>query len=177
MKFICQPEERTAGTVYLFRILWLDKELLEKLCYLAFFIYWFVVRRNRCLTDSCSYIFNWAWWLLKFAWMLFSIFTHTSVEGCLPAISLTTPWGRKELWGIHISFSFPSLCFKEHACKIPTETLHAGPAEAVHKHCCVLLASSYDSGDTQLGRGWGLTMGWTLTLTGRTPWVASGSVF
>lgn len=173
MKFICQPEECIAGAIYLHRILWLDKEVLEKLCYLAFFIYWFVVGRNRCLTDSCGYIFNWAWWLLKFGWMLFNIFTHTSAACCLPAISLTTPWGREELWTIHISF--PSMCFKEHACKIPTETLHAGPAEAVHTLFCVLLASSYDS--SVVISSWGedailLWVGYCRTL-----WVAAGSVF
>lgn len=112
MKFMWRPEECTAGAVYLCRILWLDKKLLEKLCYLAFLIYWFAVRRNRCLSDSCGYIFNWAWRLLKFGWMLFNIFKHTSVEGCLHATSLTTPRGGEELWGTHRNVSpspFPPL--------------------------------------------------------------------
>lgn len=112
MKFIWWPEECTAAAVYLSRILWLDKELLKKLCYLAFLIYSFAVRRNRCLTDSCGYIFNWASQLLKFGWTLFNIFKHTSVEGCLHATSLTTPQGREELWGTHRNLSpspFPPL--------------------------------------------------------------------
>lgn len=150
MKYIWRPEECTAGAVYLSRILWLDKELLEKLCYLAFFIYWFAVRRNRCLTDSCGYIFNWAWQLLKFVWMLLNIFKHTSVERCLDATFLTIPGGREELWGTHRNVSpspFSSFVrFTEHTSKMPTETLCAGQPEAARTRCCVLLMSLCDCG-------------------------------
>lgn len=107
MWFIWWPEECTAGAYYLSRILWLDKELLEKLCCVAFFIYWYVVRRNRCLADSCGYISNWAWWLLKFSCMLFNSFKHTSAEDCCHSTSLTTPQGREELWGTHRDVSLP----------------------------------------------------------------------
>lgn len=106
MQFIWWPQECTAGTDYLSTILWLDKELLEKLCCVAFFIYSFVVR-NRCLTDSCGYISNWVWWLLKFGWMLFNTFKHTSVKDCCQATSLTTPQGREELWGTHRNVTPP----------------------------------------------------------------------
>lgn len=52
VKFIWRLEECTAGAVYLSRILWLDKELLEKLCNLAFLVYWLAVRKNRCLLQT-----------------------------------------------------------------------------------------------------------------------------
>lgn len=156
MKFIWRSEECTAGAVYLSRNLWLDKELLEKLCYLAFLIYWFAVRRNRCLTDSCGFIFNWAWGLLKFGCMPLNIFKHTSAAGCLHATSLTSQkagYVPPSFLSLYASRSTDAKC-PEEPCKM------ARLRPFVPGHLCALHVIVVPS--SPAGGGWAVAMGWTL---------------
>lgn len=162
MQFIWWPEECTAGTDYLSRILWLDKELLEKLCCVAFFIYWFVVR-NRCLTDSCGYISECGdyWSLAECFLILLNI----------PVLKIAVPHYPTGQRG---ALGHPQKCHSPSSLsthKMPTEALCAALAETIRSWCSVTRvwcgAEVCSWGEDRVllwAEGCGAAMAWTIGL-------------